>query len=196
MTKTLVSADSAGCLYVDYTCAFTTNDLADKAITTAKLNDQAVTPTKIQNASITTTQVSPTAGILGSQLGAGTVHQVKGTVTWNGGATQAIAILPAGAILLQAISVCTTAFDGSAPSPGVTIGYSGNQTKIITASTLTLNAVTGEVASSLGADLYDATAKKGAKFYAAQTTVNGYVTAGGSATVGSLDVYLIYVQTA
>jgi hypothetical protein len=194
MTKTLVSADSAGCLYVDYTCAFKTADIASKAVTTALINDQAVTAAQIANGTITTTQVSATAGILGSQLGAGTIHQVKGTVTWNGGATQAIATLPAGAILLQAISVCTTAFDGSGPA--VTIGYTGNQTKIITASTLTLNAVTGEVASSLGADLYDATAMKRVKFYAAQTVVNGYLTAGGSATVGSLDVYLIYVQTA
>ena len=66
MTKTLVSADSAGCLYVDYTCAFKTADIASKAVTTALINDQAVTAAQIANGTITTTQVSATAGILGS----------------------------------------------------------------------------------------------------------------------------------
>lgn len=166
------------------------------SVTNAMLAATAVTEAVTVAKTFTHTSLADAAGILGSQLGAGTVHQVKGTVTYNGAATQAIATLPAGAILLEAIAVCTTAFNGTGPSPAVTVGYASNQTKVIPTCTLTLNAVTGENPSTLGADLYDATAKKCVKFYAAQTVINGYLTAGGSATTGALDVYLIYVQTA
>ncbi len=149
------------------------------------------------SAAIAGTQLSSTAAIAGSQLGTGTVKQIKGTVTFNGGATQAIGTLPAGAILLQAIAVCTATFNGDTPTPSLTVGYTGggNGAKIITSPTLTAAAVTGEAAGDLGADLYSTT--KRVKFYAAQTVVNGYYTAATNGpTTGSIDVYLIYVQTA
>ena len=168
---------------------------AAAAIAGTQIAANTIAESNITAKTITHASLSDTAGVLGSQLGAGTVHSIRTTVTWNGAATQAIGTLPAGAVLLQALAVCTTAFDGTGPSPAVTVGYTAAQTAIIPTCTLTLNAVTGETASALGADLYASSAKK-VKFYAAQTVVNGYLTAGGGASAGALDVILIYVQTA
>ena len=168
---------------------------AAAAIAGTQIAANTIAEGNITAKTITHASLSDTAGVLGSQLGAGTVHSIRTTVTWNGAATQAIGTLPAGAVLLQALAVCTTQFDGSGPSPAVTVGYTAAQTAIIPTCTLTLNAVTGDTASALGADLYASSAKK-VKFYAAQTVVNGYLTAGGSASAGALDVILIYVQTA
>jgi len=176
---------------------FTHASLADAAgILGSQLSGSAnIAGTQLaSNAAIAGTQLAAGAAIAGSQLGVGALHSVKGTVTWNGAATQAIATLPAGALLLNAISVCTATFNGSGPSPAVTVGYTASTAVIITACGLTATNVTGDTYSTLGSDLFS-TVKK-AKYYASQTVVNGYLTAGGSASTGSLDVYLIYVQTA
>jgi hypothetical protein len=166
--------------------------LAAKTVTYDRIADNTITESQVTAKALTHASLSDTAGVLGSQLGAGTLHSVKGTVTWNGGATQAIATLPAGALLLNAISVCNVQFNGT--SPTVTVGYTASQAVIITSCTLTTAAVTGETYSTLGTDLFS-TVKK-VKYYAAQTVVNGYLAVTGSPSAGSLDVYLVYIQTA
>jgi len=147
------------------------------------------------SANIAGTQLSSSAAIAGTQLGVGCLHQVKTSIGRANG-TPTIAVLPAGSILTDVITVCTEAYDATAPT--VNIGYAGggNSDKILpTASiTKTLNAVSGEDVTTRGTDLFSTNAKR--KYYAAQTTVIATIAGASGNSTGTMDVILSYLQTA
>jgi predicted phage tail protein len=144
-------------------------------------------------ANIAGTQLSSSAAIAGTQLGVGCLHQVKTSIGHANG-TPTIAVLPAGSILTDVMTVCTEAYNATAPT--VNIGYAGSTDVILpTASiTKTLDAVSGEDVTTRGTDLFSTNAKR--KYYAAQTTVIATIAGASGNTTGTMDVILSYLQTA
>ena len=147
---------------------------------------------KIEWATILNDVYDSGTGTLKTSSG-GAFKTTRAVVTYNGGAAQAVATLPAGSVLYDVITVCTIAFTATAPS--IDIGYAGSTNVILpTASvTKTLNAISGEDESTRGTDLYSTHARR--KYYAASTDVIATV-AGGSGNAGSLTVILFYMDTA
>jgi len=173
------------CPAVSHNGGITTDDIKNGAITPEKLSDDfqlievsdgSITEDKLADGAVTTDKLDDEA-VTDAKLAFIPVKIVKGTVNYDSDPTTTIAILPANSILLKAITVCNTAFDGSGAK--VEVGITGAVDSIIDSATLTLDAVT-------------ATDNDFAKVYASETDVIATLTEGTGATEGSLDVYLVY----
>lgn len=184
----VVNSDGTQSKFSDLLTALSSGQILNGSVTNEKLADDAVTGDKIDDGTITE-----------ENLGTGCLHQVKATVTWNGGATQVIATLPANSLLMSAVSVCTETWDGKDAS--VSIGYTAGTGNIFNNGSVAVSGgeEAGDDASvSYGADTWvdGPPARPKFKFYAVQKVVNAYVTAGDGASAGSTDIYLFYVPTA
>jgi len=163
------------CPAVSHNGGITTDDIKNGAITPEKLSDdfQLI---EVSDGSITEDKLAGGA-VTDVKLAFTPVKIVKGTVNYNSASPITIATLPANSILLKAITVCNTAFDGSGAK--VEIGITGAVDSIIDSADLTADAIT-------------ATANDFAKVYTSSTNVIATLTPGSSASAGSLDVYLVY----
>lgn len=114
------------------------------------------------------------------------VHVVSGTVTFNGGASQSIAKVPAGALVIEVFCNITEGFDGTGAT--LSIGDTDDDRFLASADITPANA---------GFSRSSKTTAAGAKgyIYAAETTVNATVGAGDPAsTEGKAVVYIVYAM--
>jgi hypothetical protein len=128
-------------------------DIEDGTITNGKLSSTAVTESVTVAKTFTHASLSDTAGVLGSQLGKGTLHQTKTSIGHANG-TPVIAVLPPGALLVDAWVVCTETYDATAPT--INIGYSGSTDVILPTASIskTSGNVSGDDPSVRGTDLW------------------------------------------
>lgn len=168
------------CPAVSHNGGITTDDIKNGAITPEKLsNDFQVVSGQIldvHDGSITEGKLADGA-VTDAKLAFTPVKIVKGTVNYNSASPITIATLPANSILLKAITVCNTAFNGSGAK--VEVGITGAASSIIDSADLTSGAVT-------------ATDNDFVEVYDSETEVIATLTPGNSPTTGSLDVYLVY----
>jgi len=186
----------------------TNNKLASTAVTEAVTVAKTFTNASLSDtAGIRGTQLASAAAIAGTQLGFGTLHQVK-TAIAHSNATPTIAALPAGALLLDVWTVCTETYDATAPT--IDIGYVSYASVILPTASIgkTATNVSGDNPSVRGTDLWVPGAQDGTpgfavqtyghprvKFYATATTVIATIAGASGNTTGTMDVYLSYLQT-
>ena len=204
MTDIYISADSAGCLHTLLTGKLKQEDFADDEITV--LAPGSIVNSLLASGAVETGNLAAGA-VTGAALGIGTLQMIKKTVTYNGGATQAIGTLPAKSLLISAISMCNTSWDGTDAS--ISVGYTGGAGNIFDGGSVSIvsGAEAGDdTAVSYAADTWvsgvqnvsEAVTTWGHpkfKFYTSQTVVNAYVTPGTGAAHGSTDIMLFYIQT-
>jgi hypothetical protein len=89
--------------------------IPDGSVTNAKLSSTAVTEAKTVAKTFTTTSLSDTAGILPTQLGAGCLKVISGTVAYNATSPYACITIPAKSLVTDVIAICTATFDGTSP---------------------------------------------------------------------------------
>lgn len=116
------------------------------------------------------------------------LYVAKGSITYNGGATQNIATLPANSLVLEVILHITTAFDGTGAT--IDVGDSGDIDRFI--------ANADVVEGSVGFVRSSKTAAAGAHghLYPVATTVQAAVNAGTGGTQGAATVYVLYAKVA
>lgn len=117
----------------------------------------------------------------------------KATITYDGGATQAIATLPAGSIVIAVMVNVRTAWDDDGACQG--IGDATDQDGFMLYSHV-LTSATGwkGTDSDTGDYLYESTDKtKLFKLYTAETTINATMLSNTYAQ-GEMDVYIIYID--
>ena len=170
-----------------------TANIKDAAVTAAKLDPTLVTPAaSIPAGSITSEMLAP--GILSAGTRACVMAlTVDGTPLTGGKLTPGtipIGTIPGGSIITDVITVARVAFNGDA---AITLGKVAGATSLMPAPGLApITTVTGEAASSLGADLYSGGVKR-VKYIANDTIYNAYLT-NTTGTVGALDIIVFYTR--
>jgi len=168
--------------------------IQDGAVGSDQLANNAVIEGKIAANAVTADKIASNV-ISEGKLAFVPVKVIKGQVTYDGGASQTIATLPAGTLLLKALAVCDKAFDGDTPAPTLDIGVTGTPSGIIPTPDLTLNAFTGENPADLGSFLWDGSGNNPLiKFFGAEQEVIATCTFDPTISAGSLKVYLVVAQ--
>jgi len=116
------------------------------------------------------------------------LYVAKGTITYNGGATQSIATLPANSLVLEVILHITTGFNGTGAT--IDIGDAADADRFIANADVTEGSpgfVRSSKTTAVGASGH---------VYASSTTVQAAVNAGTGATAGAATVYVLYAKIA
>ena len=189
----VVNSDGTQSKFSDMLTALSTGTLLDGSVTNAKLSSTAVTESVTVPGTFTNTSLSPTAGILPTQLAAGVVKVLSGTVAYTD-VTKTVFQIPATAAILDVYAVCTEQFDGK--SAAVKLGVTGTLSGFIPTVTLSLNAVSGQDCSTRGTLLWNSVNSSPIKpIYAADTNLVATVS-GTIGTIGALTVYCVYESLA
>lgn len=169
-------------------------DVGANSIETAMIQNGAVNSDKLASDAVVEAKIADSA-VSEGKLAFIPIKVIKGQITHDGGASQEIATIPAGTLLLKALAICDEAFDGDTPAPTLDIGFVGAPASILPTPDLTLNAITGEDPSELGGLLWDNVGSLPLiHYFGAEQVVTATCNFDPAISAGNLKVYLIVAQ--